>query len=134
MTTILQPPILDHDVLMKERFGTEAGRRGRIERRVVWNLLHHLHAAGFELRTVFDSDDTVKLEGAFEARALAAMNQIFNLDECYLHVGKPGYPSHYIFLVMGNDGWDVIADNSYFEDDRDGFRAAMDAFDPEAYA
>ncbi len=134
MTTILQPPTLEHDTSMANRFGTVVCPRGRIERRLVWSLLHHLNAAGFSIQSINDGEDDEELAGTDAERNLAAMNLIFNLDECYCWFQKPGFKQHYVFIVLGNDGWDAVADNSYSEGDADGFGVAMDAFDGEAFA
>lgn len=122
--TILQPPMLDIDI----RIGKPVIPRGRIERRVVWNLLAHLERAGWYPEAV-QSDDEVPTPDA-----KAVMEEVFNLDDAWVYFRKSadGH-SHSVRLVFGNDGWDCISDWRYSRDDADGFNAAMEAFDPEQY-
>ncbi len=42
----------------------------------------------------------------------AAFELIFDLDECTLRFKKNG-KLYGIFLVMGNDGWDVVSDYTW---------------------
>lgn len=125
---IHQPPALDHDAMMLARFGSKVCPRMKIERRVVWNLFEHLKAAGFGIIGINDGDDITKLTDPKQC-----MELIFNLDECWLTFRKPGFTHHVVYIVLGNDGYDCIADWNYSADDRDGFNAAMDAFDGEDY-
>ena len=120
--TVLQPPALRFDKGM----GMTANQA--YERRIVWNLIHQLQAAGFEITGVDDG-------GELTARGnnpLAAMEVIFDLDRATLLVRKGEEIEHGIVLVTGNAG-DIISDWNYFADDRDGFRRIMDAFEPEDY-
>ena len=127
-------PALDHDKMMAERFGSEISPRMRIERRVVFNLCEYLLANGFELLQVYDGDEFTKVKTSKEA-----MELIFNLDEASLRVRKAGrrpdgkrWPEHGILIVLGNDGWDAVADYNYSRDDADHFNAIMEVFDGEA--
>lgn len=141
MTTILQPPALDHDAMMAKRFGTVVGGSGKVERRIVWNLMSLLQANGFRPTGVFDGDDFTEV-----ADAKAAMELIFNLDEASVRFA-PSYATdlehdeenrffdpreHGVLLVLGN-GVDCICDWNYTEGDEDGFNRTMDAFNPEAF-
>ncbi|WP_454727908.1 MULTISPECIES: hypothetical protein [Cupriavidus] len=122
-------PKLQHDAMMASRFGTRVSADGRIERRVVANLLAHLERAGFAPLAVYDGDDYTKVSDA-----VAAMELIFNLDEASLRITRPGTTiEHGILLVLGN-GEDIISDWNFTRGDPDGFSAAMDAFDVAAYA
>lgn len=128
-TTLLQAPDLAIDatmLAMNPRYALCA--RQRTERALVWNLLAHLDAAGFKLYSLSDGEERTKLTDHKEA-----MELVFNLDECWLHVRKmDSRKAHTIYIVLGNDGWDAIADHSCCAED--GFDAAMESFDVEQFA
>jgi len=113
----------------------EVSPGGRLERRIVANLIAHLDAAGFALIAVDDGGD--ELEPARDMKT--AMELVFNVDLAYLILTKDVGRSpasqrrHTITLVLGN-GIDVISDWTFSENDPDGFNAAMEAFDVEALA
>ena len=124
-TTILQAPKLtiDGDRTLHSQ--------GVIERRVVWNLIAKLKAAGFTSVAVYDGEEYTKTPDA-----QAAMELIFNLDEASLrfiqstdaeaYAADPdSVNEHGILLVLGT-GEDIISDWNYSADDADGFNAAMD--------
>lgn len=120
-------PTLDHDKMMKERFGQVMHPHMKLERRIVANLLNHAQKFGFEIKSVWDGEENEKCD-----TIKGAMEFIFNLDEAIVYVKKKGYKNHTIYLVMGN-GVDCICDHSYSEDDADGFRDCMNAFNAEDY-
>lgn len=122
-----QPPALDIDAYMAERFGQKNSPRNLLERRVVWNLLKHLEAAGWHVRSVHDGEELTIV-----STPKAAMELVFNLDDCRLHFSKVPYrAAHTVVLVLGN-GVDCIADMSIGE--QDGWTVAIDAFDAEVFA
>lgn len=130
MTKILwEVPTLDHDLMMKELFNQSVLPRGRLERRVVWNLLNQLSDAGFSSFILDDGEEKTACSTIKEVMELA-----FNLDDCYVYTThKDGGRTHWIRLVFGNDGWDSVCDYGSPENDADGFRRLMDAFDGEDY-
>lgn len=108
--------------------------RTKNERRVVYNLLEKLADKGFYIDKIDDGEEVTKFRADnSDPKLKDAMELIFNLDECRVYVKKANYPAHYIYFVFGNadDGSEVVADNSYSEDDPDGFGKLMDEFDPE---
>jgi hypothetical protein len=117
-------PALDIDAVL----GYPATPQNKLERRVAWNLIHHLEANGFQVSHVDDRDDVTKV-----ATAKQAMELIFNLDEAILLVRKPGGREYRVLLIPGN-GVDLISDWNYTSGDPDRFNATMDAFDPECCA
>jgi hypothetical protein len=125
---IWEPPALDHDAMMLQRFNHQVIPAGRLERRIVANLIARIEANGFEVRSVFDGE---RYERATDTKA--AMELIFNLDHAKLIVRKPKCPEHWIYLVLGN-GIDIISDWSYTTNDPDGFNTVMDEFDVEEFA
>lgn len=136
--TILQAPELKHDAMMANRFGTKISANGRLERRIAWNLLKHLEAAGWTAGWLDDGDEVNGL-GEEADPALAAMELLFNLDEARIEFFKgqrvkgESRSHHAVLLVLGND-IDIITDWSFSKDDGDGFNAAMEAFDAEQFA
>ena len=130
--TILQPPTLDIDSKLYPDGKIHA--RGRIERRVVWNCLKYLEAAGHYPILHCDGEEDVKVKGDLKQ----CMELTFNLDECRIIFAKSPNAkwtdrTGSIVVVLGNDGWDSIADWTWREDG-DEFDKAMGAFDAEAYA
>jgi hypothetical protein len=127
---VIVVPVLDHDAMMLERFGTTVTATGHLERRIVAALIGHMLRAGFQVHSVHDGEVTTRIRADNPPKE--AMELIFNLDEASLRFYKTNpRESHGVLLVLGN-GCDILSDWNYFDDDRDGFNAAMDAFDSEA--
>ena len=123
-------PDLEHDEMMAKRFGCTVGPKGRLERRVVWNLFQHLSAAGWHVTQVYDGDEFKQVH-----TVKGAMELIFDLDEVSVRFarGKGKGNEHGVLLIMGN-GVDIVSDWTFSEGDGDGFHAVMNAFDSEACA
>ena len=124
MKTVLQPPSLQIDKVLYA--SKKIPVHVRLERRVVWNLLAHLEQAGW-LPLAVESDERVPT-----ATAVAAMEELFNLDEGWLFVGK-SKAEHGILIVFGN-GCDCVSDYTFCRGDADGFDAVMRSFDAELFA
>jgi hypothetical protein len=127
MSDAVTVPSLDHDAMMKKRFGHEVSAVGRRERRIVANLIAHMEREGWKVQGVHDGDGFDKAEDM-----KAAMELIFNLDDAGLYFEKSG-AEHRVLLILGND-LDIISDWNYSEGDADGFNAAMEKFDVEQFA
>lgn len=124
---IVQAPALDHDKMMKAKYGQEISATGRRERRIVANLIAHMERAGWKVQGVHDGDEFVKAD-----TAKAAMEVIFDLDDAGLYFEKDG-AEHRVLLILGND-LDIVSDWGYSEGDADGFNAAMEKFDVDQFA
>lgn len=126
---MFKTPALEHDAMMLKRFGQSVSPQGKLERRIVANLIAHIEKAGFKVHSVYDGDEEIRVKDM-----KSAMELIFNLDEVSLRFYKTK-PSewHGVLLVLGN-GVDIVSDWNFFDGDRDGFDAAMQAFDSEQYA
>lgn len=120
-----QPPALDINETLYGNGPVPTERQ--LEQRIVWNLIKHLGEKGFEPAAVYDGDDWTKVDDG-----KAAMELIFNLDEAWLKF-RGVSNEHSVFFVMGN-GAEIISDWNYSEGDPDGFNAAAEAFDSEAFA
>src|SRR6185369_5553598 len=98
--------------------GKTMSANGKLERRIVWNLLKHLEVNGWVCKIAFDGDCSYKRgnDGSViedyehnlwttKAGALTAtqvMEIVFNLDEVSLRFGR-GDPKtlHGVYLVLG---------------------------------
>jgi len=120
-------PSLDHDAMMLSRFGHKVSPQGRLERRIVANLIAHMERAGWKTLMVDDGDEETE---AVDMKS--AMEVIFNLDECWLYFGNE-HGTHGVYLTLG-EGTTLVCDWRYSEGDADGFNAAMEAFDAEEFA
>lgn len=122
----ISAPPLEHDAMMLARFGQVMHPYMRMERHIVANLFEWLFMHNLLRNVSVDYGE----ENTECKNAQQAMELMFNLDECYLHVS-----GHWISFIFGNgnNGMDMISDYSYSEGDADGFQAAMDAFDTDFY-
>lgn len=83
-------------------------QRIEIERKVVRHMIRTLKANGWVLDCIDNGDgEDLKVDTETEA-----MEEIFAVDEARVYFTKGG-KTHGVFLVMGNDGYDVICDHSY---------------------
>lgn len=82
--------------------------RQATERKVVRHLIRTAKAHGYAVTKVWDGE-------GFERTTTerAAMDVVFSVDECRLYFKHPDEPkSHIAVIILGNDGWDAIADSS----------------------
>lgn len=124
--TAVDAPSLAIDVLLYS--GGKVPANGKLERRIVANLLAFMASKGWIVSEVYDGDDLTAIPDA-----IAAMELIFDLDEASVRFRNQVGNEHYALLVLGN-GIDIITDWNYAAGDVDGFNAAMNAFDAEDYA
>lgn len=108
-----------------------------LERRIVAALLAHLYRKGWDCVRVDDGEEETQMPLTIDSLAArkAVMELVFDLDDVRLYFAPTGDrdgTEHGVLLVLGN-GIDVLSDWSYTEGDDDGFNAAMDAFDAEAW-
>lgn len=85
--------------------------RQNIERQIVRAAIAGLLADNY-LISVFDGEDTVLTKSIDAAKIEAAM---FSTDEDQLHVERSegsGTEKGWVLFIYGNDGWDVIVDNT----------------------
>lgn len=108
----------------------DAGRAvqptGRIERRIVANLIAHLKKHGFAPVAVYDGHDETSA-----TTTNAVMELVFNGPRrAWVYFKRKGYTAHGVRLVLGN-GDCIVSDWRYATLDHDGFNAAMDAFNSD---
>jgi hypothetical protein len=123
----IEVPTLDHDKMMLERFGHKVSPNGRLERRIVANLIAHLSERGWMVCSVDDGDERTDVTNAKQA-----MELIFNLDDVNVFFTN-GNRTHRVYLVLGN-GLDIISDHTYAAIQDDDFDASIDAFDTMEFA
>lgn len=123
----VEVPSLDIDHRLYHDKGRNIPPRGRLERRIVANLIDHLARAGWHVAALDDGESTEHV-----ADMKAAMELIFNLDVCWLYFGdrQDEETLQGVQLVLGN-GVDLI---SNWHSGDDAFDAALKAFDPEQFA
>lgn len=81
--------------------------RQRIERRIVTAAVEGLLAAGYQLAVIEDGRPAKHTSDKAEILA-----ELFACDEETLFAQKDGKHAGFVSLVYGNDGWDVICDNT----------------------
>ena len=87
---------------------TQLRARMTMERKVVRHLIRTAKAHGYQLKAVWDGGERVKCDLESEA-----MDSVFSVDESTIYFKHPDeLEGHCAFIVLGNDGWDAIADNS----------------------
>jgi len=121
-------PTLELDRTMLEKYGRRVSVDGRLERRIVCNLVAHLGRAGYVPFCVYDGEEHVPASDV-----QGVMELVFNLAEAAVwFMDKVTGYRHYVLLVVGN-GIDIVADYG-MSPTLDKFTTAMDAFEPEDYA
>lgn len=89
---------------------TELRNRMAMERRMVRKLIRTAKAAGWAIPSVNDGEEIVKC-----ASESNIMDAVFSVDESWIRFTKmfEGIKvAQVAFIVLGNDGWDCIADSS----------------------
>jgi hypothetical protein len=82
--------------------------RQRLEMRIARALVRKLLDEGMTIN-VFDGEEVTLNQSSSEEDIMAALR---TTDEDILYVYQGETRMGFIHLVYGNDGWDVIADNS----------------------
>lgn len=101
------------------------------ERRVVWNLINELMAAGYRIQAVDDGEEQVKVKND----SVLVLDAVFAVDEARIHVqDSDGKHVGGIYIVLGNSAEEVICDWSWRETPGgQKFTAFIEAFEPEKY-
>jgi hypothetical protein len=107
-------------------------QRQAIEVAVIRSMLSRLHLAGYVPSYVNDGEEVTRIHyqcGGPEA-ADRVLTLALNVDEC--RVGFNAIEGHEragsVYLVFGNDGWDVISDWGWAQTPAgEAFNAALDA-------
>lgn len=101
-------------------------KRIEIEKKVVRNLIREMKKAGWEAYAVNDGEELVKCRLESEV-----MDAVFSVDESGIKFKKNVGGvclKRSALIVLGNDGYDAIADNSLSNPEipEDDFDAVMD--------
>ena len=93
---------------MNRPIDPKIAERQDIERKVITHLIQAAQAAGYALVAVDDGEARVRV--TTEAEALEA---VFSVDESRIIFKHPEEEKgHCAVIVLGNDGWDCVADSS----------------------
>lgn len=91
---------------------TAVEKRIAVEKKVVRKLIRAMKAHGWLATSVDDGgeiDEIIKTTTETEV-----MDAVFAVDEAQILFQK-GDDGHWVRIILGNDGWDAIADYSYRE-------------------
>ena len=101
-------------------------KRQEIERRIVRKLIRSMKAAGWVIARINDGGGPD--EDALNPNETEAMDVVFAVDEATIYFAK-GTCVRHALIVLGNDGWDCIADHSCSNHALayDDFETVMDA-------
>ena len=87
---------------------SQLDKRMAMERQVVRHLIRTAKTHGYSVVKVNDGEEVVKVSNETEA-----MDAVFSVDESTIYFRHPTEPkNHCAVIVLGNDGWDAIADSS----------------------
>ena len=96
-------------------------KRMEIERKVVRHLIRTMKKNDWKIVAAHDGgDDFFPITTETEA-----MDAVFSVDESCLRFRKE-LKRHTVFIVLGNSGWDCIADYSYST--TDDFKDVMEKY------
>lgn len=107
--------------------------RQGVERAIVSRIVDDLLARGYALSVDYGDGDP-DYEVARSRDRSAVLGALFACDEERLFVHREGQerPFAWIFLVYGNDGWDVVSDyTTNLEDDLKGATALADLIEAQ---
>ena len=95
-------------------------KRQEIERKVIRRLIRAMKDSGWIVYCIFDGEERVK---PFPVTEKAVLDTVFSVDECSITFKKAGFEKGCVAqIVLGNDGWDCIADHSYPSEDHEFVR------------
>lgn len=87
---------------------TTLNPRQVMERSMVRHLIRTAIAHGYAVTKVHDGEENVKCTNETQA-----MDAVFSVDESTIYFKHPEEEKgHCAYIVLGNDGWDAIADCS----------------------
>jgi hypothetical protein len=87
---------------------TTLEKRMALERKIVRHLIRTAKAHGYAVTKVWDGEEYVKCQ-----TENIAMDAVFSVDESTIYFKHPDQPKgHCAVIVLGNSGYDSIADNS----------------------
>ncbi len=86
----------------------ELSERQTIERRVIRHLIRTARAHGYALVRVWDGEASIRVTSERDA-----LDAVFSVDESRIVFKHPSEEkAHCAVIVLGNDGWDAVADAS----------------------
>ena len=97
--------------------------RMAIERAIIQKLIDVAAATGWEITHVWDGGES---QHCIDGQAV--LDAVFSVDESAIHLRKFGVARAVVCIVLGNDGYDVICDNSVNETFQAEVMNAVEAF------
>lgn len=107
----------------EEHIHPSVAHRCAVERMVVASLVTHMAKAGWTVAYVNDGEERHKTQCLRDV-----LEAVFGVDESRICFEYPGAQRCVVVIVLGNDGWDAIADASAPMHDPGGFTKALDSF------
>jgi len=102
---------------------------GKLERRVIANLINHVIRNGFKIVGIDDGEEFTGTTGIQDS-----MELIFNVDQCDIVVCTQDNKIHHsISIVLGNEPEDNPSDWTFKKNDIDGFDKMMEEFIAEDF-
>lgn len=82
--------------------------RSEMERLIVSNLVETAIKYGFDVSRVYDGEESHRATTVDQV-----LEVVFSVDDCTVYFKHPDQDkAHCAVIVLGNDGWDAIADAS----------------------
>lgn len=100
--------VTDEQIIMKHSKSVRP--RARMELKIVNQIIASASEAGYTIRVYIDRNalEEYQQPGSYDVRSA-----IFDLDDATLTFhGPDGERTGWVYLVMGNDGYDVVSDYS----------------------
>jgi len=95
-------------------------KRIETERKVVRHLIRTMKVEGWIVYCIFDGEERVKPLAVTEE---TVMDTVFSVEESSITFKKSGFDKGCVAqIVLGNDGYDCIADHSYPSEDHEFVR------------
>lgn len=98
-------------------------QRLALERVIVKHLIETMAAHGWTVNHVWDGGDEVR-----STDIGAQLDAVFSVDESQIIFENTAGRQHWVSIILGNDGWDCIADYSYALHGADDFNKVMTDF------
>lgn len=84
--------------------------RQLVEREIATAVVDVLLTAGFNISVDNGDNDGHEYQLGYSTNRADILNAMFLTDDERLYVGRDGETIGWVYLVYGNDGWDVISD------------------------
>lgn len=110
---------------------TSIEKRIAVEKKVVRHLVKTMAEHGWKAIGVDDGGDELEPVTATNDKSVvkSVVEAVFAVDEARIYFENANGVTHWAFIVLGNSGWDCIADYSYGPENKpDTFESIMTKF------